>query len=124
MTLFADYEGLGVILSEFYWFVATVLAALCALVGTIAGALRVPRCRLSLWLGVIACCMELAAAALVQVTFLDTHFRYGEYAERFRPGWVFWSLSLGTTVLALLALGLGIFRRPRSQGQQSTMKAD
>jgi uncharacterized membrane protein len=111
MNLFADYEGLGVIFSELFWFAATIPALICALAGTIAGALRVPRPRLAFWLGIVACGIEMLAAAFVQFSFFDAQPRLGAHAEQFRPGWFFWSGSLGTTALALLAIGLGLSRR-------------
>jgi hypothetical protein len=114
MFLFADYEGLGVFFSEVYWFLATIPAILCGLAGTIAGAWRVPRPRLAFWLGVVACGIEVLPAAFVQFAFFDELSHRGAYAERFRPGWFFWSLSLGTTALAFLAIALGLSRRPAS----------
>lgn len=120
MILFADYEGLGVAFGEVLWFLATLPALVCGLGGTVAGALRIPRPRLAFWLGIVACCLELPAIALVQIAFLDEQSRHGAYAERFRPGVIFWSASMLTTVLGVLAIGLGIARRAPSPGNQAT----
>jgi hypothetical protein len=110
MVLFADYEGLGVVLFQVFWFLVTIPVLLCGLTGAIVGALRVPRPRLAIWLGSIACFIEVAAVIVVQLAFSEELSLRGAFAERFRPGLFFWGLSLVAMVLALLSLGLGLAR--------------
>ena len=112
MSLLADYEGLGIAIAQGLWLLLTIPAALVALGGIVAVAWRRPRRTLAIWLGTVACVVEGAAIAMVCLAFAEEQALHAAYAERFRPGPLFWGLSATTVAGGLLAVYLGIRRKP------------
>jgi len=108
-------ERVALLFGRLLWLVATVLAVCFGLGGFVAGTVPVPRILLAFWFGMVACCLEIPASALVVVAFWNVEARLGASAEGMRPGLIFWSITILTIVLAVFALGLGLARRSVSQ---------
>jgi hypothetical protein len=111
MILFADYEGIGVAFSLLIWLVLTVPALIAGLVGVVVGSLRRSRPSRAAGLGLVSWLLELPGVAYVWCCFLAEKGRLGAYAERFRPGYYFWGISILTLCVGSLAIGLGVGRR-------------
>ena len=107
MALLADYEGLGVAITQGLWMLLTILASVLAAGGIVAGALKRPRRTLARWLGGSAFLIELGGVLIVCLAFADEQSRLGDYAERFRPGWFFWLVAAFTLAAAISAIYLG-----------------
>jgi hypothetical protein len=116
MIIFADYEGLGVAITQGLWLLLTVPASLLAIGGIVSGARKKPHRMLAGCLGALACVVEVAGVVIVCLAFVDEQARLGERAERFRPGALFWLVSALTVAAGLAAIYLG-FLHPRARVQ-------
>ena len=119
MVLFADYEGIGVAFGLFVWLVLMIPASLLGFTGIVVGALRNPWRKLARWLGVSACLIELACIAIVWRAYQEERASLGAFAERYRPGWMFWAISALIIAGGALALLLSARDAEQSPGTEN-----